>query len=45
MDVQVLVSLISSVFLLIATPSFGLAGVWGGLFLFMALRVVAGILR
>ncbi|KAL8526581.1 hypothetical protein ACS0TY_015682 [Phlomoides rotata] len=42
---MVFVALISSAFLLIATPSFGLAGVWGGLFLFMALRVVAGVLR
>ncbi|KAL0310025.1 UNVERIFIED_CONTAM: protein DETOXIFICATION 44, chloroplastic [Sesamum radiatum] len=41
----VFVGLISSVFLLLTAPSFGLAGVWGGLFLFMTLRVVAGMLR
>ncbi|KAL0347519.1 UNVERIFIED_CONTAM: protein DETOXIFICATION 44, chloroplastic [Sesamum calycinum] len=42
---MVFVGLISSVFLLLTAPSFGLAGVWGGLFLFMTLRVVAGMLR
>ncbi|KAJ4842848.1 Protein DETOXIFICATION 44, chloroplastic [Turnera subulata] len=42
---MVLVGLISSVFLLVATPTFGLAGVWSGLFLFMTLRVVAGVWR
>ncbi|XP_068340039.1 protein DETOXIFICATION 44, chloroplastic-like [Pyrus communis] len=42
---MVLVGLISSVVILVASPSFGLAGVWTGLFLFMALRVVAGIWR
>ncbi|KAK4478420.1 hypothetical protein RD792_013890 [Penstemon davidsonii] len=42
---MVLVGLISSVFLLVTAPKFGLAGVWGGLFLFMSLRVVAGVLR
>ncbi|KAM1038303.1 hypothetical protein ACFX13_033739 [Malus domestica] len=42
---MVLVGLISSTVILIASPSFGLAGVWTGLFLFMALRVVAGIWR
>ncbi|KAL3654878.1 Protein DETOXIFICATION 44, chloroplastic [Castilleja foliolosa] len=42
---MVLVGLISSAFLLVTAPSFGLAGVWGGLFLFMTLRVVAGVLR
>ncbi|KAG8377074.1 hypothetical protein BUALT_Bualt09G0130600 [Buddleja alternifolia] len=42
---MVLVGLISSVFILVTAPSFGLAGVWGGLFLFMTLRVVAGALR
>ncbi|KAL2509830.1 MATE efflux family protein 2 [Forsythia ovata] len=39
---MLLIGLISSVFLLVTTPLFGLAGVWGGLFLFMTLRVVAG---
>ncbi|KAK4396077.1 protein DETOXIFICATION 44, chloroplastic [Sesamum angolense] len=42
---MVFVGLISSVFLLLTAPSFGLAGVWGGLFLFMTLRVVVGMLR
>ncbi|KAB1199237.1 MATE efflux family protein 2, chloroplastic [Morella rubra] len=42
---MVLVGLISSIFLLVAAPAFGLAGVWMGLFLFMTLRVVAGIWR
>ncbi|XP_051130405.1 protein DETOXIFICATION 44, chloroplastic isoform X2 [Andrographis paniculata] len=42
---MVIVGLISSVFLLVTAPLFGLAGVWGGLFLLMTLRVVAGILR
>ncbi|GFQ08198.1 mate efflux family protein 2 chloroplastic [Phtheirospermum japonicum] len=42
---MVLVGLISSAFLLVTAPSFGLTGVWGGLFLFMTLRVVAGVLR
>ncbi|KAL6337499.1 hypothetical protein AAG906_037092 [Vitis piasezkii] len=42
---MVLVALISSVFLLLAAPVCGLAGVWTGLFLFMTLRVVAGIWR
>ncbi|KAK4418890.1 protein DETOXIFICATION 44, chloroplastic [Sesamum alatum] len=42
---MVIVGLISSVFVLLTAPSFGLTGVWGGLFLFMTLRVVAGILR
>ncbi|KAB2621883.1 MATE efflux family protein 2 [Pyrus ussuriensis x Pyrus communis] len=42
---MVLVGLISSTVILVASPSFGLAGVWTGLFLFMALRVVAGIWR
>ncbi|XP_017976827.1 PREDICTED: protein DETOXIFICATION 44, chloroplastic isoform X3 [Theobroma cacao] len=42
---MVLVGLISSAFLLVAAPVFSLAGVWTGLFLFMALRVVAGIWR
>ncbi|KAK9289340.1 hypothetical protein L1049_007495 [Liquidambar formosana] len=42
---MVMVGFISSVFLLVAAPVFGLAGVWTGLFLFMTLRVVAGIWR
>ncbi|KAK4582307.1 hypothetical protein RGQ29_025471 [Quercus rubra] len=42
---MVLVGLISSMYLLVAAPAFGLAGVWSGLFLFMTLRVVAGIWR
>lgn len=42
---MVLVGLISSVFLLVAAPQFGLVGVWTGLFLFMTLRVIAGIWR
>ncbi|KAI5663203.1 hypothetical protein M9H77_22526 [Catharanthus roseus] len=42
---MVVIGLVSVVFLLVATPSWGLAGVWAGLFLFMTLRVVAGILR
>ncbi|KAG5552883.1 hypothetical protein RHGRI_010853 [Rhododendron griersonianum] len=42
---MVLVGMISSVFLVIAAPLYGLAGVWTGLFLFMTLRVVAGIWR
>ncbi|KAL2484887.1 MATE efflux family protein 2 [Abeliophyllum distichum] len=39
---MLLIGLISSVFLLVTSPLFGLAGVWSGLFLFMTLRVVAG---
>ncbi|CAA6654696.1 unnamed protein product [Spirodela intermedia] len=42
---MVLVALFSSLFLLVATPVFGLAGVWTGLFLFMFLRVLAGFWR
>nr|GLL36842.1 protein DETOXIFICATION 44, chloroplastic [Ipomoea trifida] len=42
---MLLIGMISSAFLLVATPFFGLAGVWAGLFLLMALRVVAGCLR
>lgn len=42
---MVIIGLISSVFLLVATPTLGLAGIWAGLFLFMALRVGAGIWR
>ncbi|KAI8015227.1 hypothetical protein LOK49_LG05G00168 [Camellia lanceoleosa] len=42
---MVLVGIVSSVFLLVAAPVFGLAGIWAGLFLFMTLRVAAGIWR
>ncbi|KAL6138938.1 hypothetical protein ACLB2K_064216 [Fragaria x ananassa] len=42
---MVLVGLVSSLFILLAAPAFGLAGIWAGLFLFMALRVIAGIWR
>ncbi|XP_068634277.1 protein DETOXIFICATION 44, chloroplastic [Aristolochia californica] len=37
--------LISSIFMLVAAPLFGLVGIWTGLFLFMALRVLAGFQR
>ncbi|KAK9168034.1 hypothetical protein Syun_000174 [Stephania yunnanensis] len=43
--VQVLIGLVSSLFLLVAAPTFGLAGVWTGLFMFMTLRVIAGVWR
>uniref|UniRef100_M1ARH2 DNA-damage-inducible protein f n=1 Tax=Solanum tuberosum TaxID=4113 RepID=M1ARH2_SOLTU len=39
------IGIISSIFLLVAAPLFGLPGVWAGLFLFVALRVVAGLWR
>ncbi|XVE62084.1 hypothetical protein DITRI_Ditri06bG0091000 [Diplodiscus trichospermus] len=42
---MVLVGLITSAFLLVTSPAFGLVGVWTGLFFFMTLRVVAGIWR
>ncbi|CAL9069440.1 unnamed protein product [Musa banksii] len=42
---MILVGVISSLFLLIAAPVFGLAGVWAGLVFFMSLRAVAGIWR
>ncbi|KAF4379037.1 hypothetical protein F8388_022124 [Cannabis sativa] len=42
---MVFAGLISSVFILAAAPAFGLAGIWAGLFLFMTLRVGAGIWR
>lgn len=42
---MVLIGLISSLFILAAAPLYGLAGVWTGLYLFMTLRVVAGIWR
>ncbi|TKY65765.1 MATE efflux family protein 2 [Spatholobus suberectus] len=41
---MVLVGLVSSIFLLVAAPV-GLPGVWTGLFIFMALRVLAGVWR
>ncbi|KAL5709812.1 Protein DETOXIFICATION 44 [Ranunculus cassubicifolius] len=42
---MVLVGVITSLFLFVAAPVYGLAGVWMGLFLFMTLRVVAGVWR
>ncbi|KAK9668531.1 hypothetical protein RND81_13G067100 [Saponaria officinalis] len=42
---MVVAALISSVFLVVVAPVFGLPGVWTGLFLFMSLRVVAGSWR
>ncbi|OEL20803.1 Protein DETOXIFICATION 44, chloroplastic, partial [Dichanthelium oligosanthes] len=36
---------VSSVFLLIAAPKFGLGGIWAGLTLFMSLRAIAGFWR
>ncbi|XP_038883441.1 protein DETOXIFICATION 44, chloroplastic [Benincasa hispida] len=42
---MVLVGLVSSIYLLVVTPALGLPGVWSGLFLFMMLRLVAGIWR
>ncbi|KAF3448039.1 hypothetical protein FNV43_RR08747 [Rhamnella rubrinervis] len=42
---MVLIGLISSIFIFVAAPAYGLAGVWTGLFLFMILRVIAGIWR
>ncbi|XP_056172427.1 protein DETOXIFICATION 44, chloroplastic isoform X2 [Syzygium oleosum] len=42
---MVFVGIVSSAFLLATAPTFGLAGVWTGLFLFMTLRVVAGVWR
>lgn len=44
-DKQVLIGLISTLFIFAAAPLYGLAGVWTGLYLFMTLRVVAGIWR
>ncbi|KAL2330670.1 hypothetical protein Fmac_018251 [Flemingia macrophylla] len=41
---MVLVGLVSSTFLLVAAPT-GLPAVWTGLFMFMALRVLAGVWR
>jgi putative MATE family efflux protein len=42
---MMLVGAISTAFLLYAPKTWGLAGVWSGLTLFMALRMVAGIIR
>lgn len=42
---MVIVGFISSLFMLVATPAFGLVGIWTGLFLFMALRLAAGAWR
>ncbi|XP_020100876.1 protein DETOXIFICATION 44, chloroplastic isoform X2 [Ananas comosus] len=39
------VGMVSSVFLLLAAPAFGLPGVWTGLVLFMSLRSIAGFWR
>ncbi|XP_066355238.1 protein DETOXIFICATION 44, chloroplastic-like [Miscanthus floridulus] len=36
---------VSSIFLLVAAPKFGLGGIWAGLTLFMSLRAVAGFWR
>ncbi|XP_051186151.1 protein DETOXIFICATION 44, chloroplastic isoform X1 [Lolium perenne] len=36
---------VSSAFLLVVAPEFGLGGVWAGLVLFMSLRAVAGLWR
>ncbi|XP_027088433.1 protein DETOXIFICATION 45, chloroplastic [Coffea arabica] len=42
---MMLVGAISSAFLLYAPAKFGLPGVWSGLILFMALRMMAGFIR
>ncbi|KAL7589739.1 hypothetical protein Lser_V15G39450 [Lactuca serriola] len=42
---MVVIGLGTCLFFLLVVPQFGLHGVWTGLFLFMTLRVVAGILR
>ncbi|KAK9054909.1 hypothetical protein SSX86_025988 [Deinandra increscens subsp. villosa] len=42
---MVVIGLGISAYFLLVGPKFGLAGVWAGLFLFMTLRVVAGIWR
>ncbi|XP_047951986.1 protein DETOXIFICATION 44, chloroplastic [Salvia hispanica] len=42
---MMVIALISAAFILVAAPSYGIAGVWGGLFVFMALRVAAGFTR
>lgn len=42
---QVIAGFISSLVMLLAAPTYGLAGIWTGLFIFMALRLVAGAWR
>ncbi|RZC92029.1 hypothetical protein C5167_027919 [Papaver somniferum] len=42
---RLLIGLASSLFILVSVPVYGLAEVWMGLFLFMILRVFAGIWR
>ncbi|GAB2272775.1 Protein DETOXIFICATION 44, chloroplastic [Dionaea muscipula] len=42
---MVLAASISSTFMLLVPPVFGLNGIWAGLFLFMSLRVMAGCWR
>ncbi|KAL4572421.1 hypothetical protein LXL04_019197 [Taraxacum kok-saghyz] len=42
---MVVIGLGTSLFFLLVVPQFGLPGVWTGLFLFMTLRVVAGVWR
>ncbi|CAN1134316.1 Protein DETOXIFICATION 44, chloroplastic [Linum perenne] len=42
---MVIAGLVSSLFVLVAAPIYGLPGIWAGLFLFMILRVLAGIWR
>ncbi|XP_047321622.1 protein DETOXIFICATION 44, chloroplastic isoform X2 [Impatiens glandulifera] len=42
---MVVIGIISSLFLILVAPAYGLVGVWMGLFLFMTLRVLAGIWR
>lgn len=42
---MLVIGIVSSIFLLVAAPLFGLPGIWAGLFLFVALRVVAGLWR
>lgn len=39
------IGIVSSLFLILVAPAFGIVGVWMGLFLFMTLRVLAGIWR
>uniref|UniRef100_A0A0E0MBK0 Protein DETOXIFICATION n=1 Tax=Oryza punctata TaxID=4537 RepID=A0A0E0MBK0_ORYPU len=42
---QLFAGAVSSAVLLVATPKFGLGGVWAGLTLFMSLRAIAGFWR
>ncbi|KAL0674206.1 hypothetical protein Bca4012_002187 [Brassica carinata] len=42
---SVIAGFISSLVMLLAAPTYGLAGIWTGLFIFMALRLVAGAWR